>query len=132
MGILDKVTSVAKGNADKSGKPTVDVGNLKTKILYEEERIVEIFTEIGKKFYKDPDGDHDKLKELCEDIDSRRRRIIKMKFELNQYKGYKICLQCGTRLTDKFQFCGKCGAKLPDVTDDSFSSLDLEGFYKED
>ncbi|MBQ8297537.1 MAG: zinc ribbon domain-containing protein [Ruminococcus sp.] len=130
MGILDKVTSAAKSATDKT-KPSVDVGNLKTKILYEEERIVEIFTEMGKSFYKDPDGDHSKLRELCDDIDTRRRRILKMRLELNQVKGFKICPKCGMKLTDKFVYCGKCGTKLPDVSDENFSVLEMEGFYNE-
>ena len=72
------------------------------------------------------------MDEFCADIDTRRRRIMKMKVEFNQLKGYKVCPKCGTRLTDKFQFCGKCGAKLPDMDDDSSSNLNIEGFYDED
>lgn len=130
MGILDKIGGAGKTVSDKT-KNMSDTSNLKNKILYEEERIVEIFTEIGQKYYKNPDGDHSKLKELCADIDTRRRRIMKMRVEFNQIKGYKVCPKCGTKLTDKFQFCGKCGSKLPDMSDENFSTLNIEGFYDE-
>ena len=112
MGILDKIGGAGKSVTDKT-KSMSDAGNLKNKILYEEERIIEIFQEIGKLYYKDPKANVAKMDEFCADIDTRRRRIMKMKVEYNQIKGYKVCPKCGTRLTDKFQFCGKCGAKLP-------------------
>lgn len=54
MRILDKVTGAIKSVTDKT-KLTVDVENLKAKIFYEEERIVEILAEIGKNFYKNLD-----------------------------------------------------------------------------
>lgn len=131
MGILDKIGGAGKSVTDKT-KSMSDAGNLKNKILYEEERIIEIFQEIGKLYYKDPKANVAKMDEFCADIDTRRRRIMKMKVEFNQLKGYKVCPKCGTRLTDKFQFCGKCGAKLPDMDDDSSSNLNIEGFYDED
>jgi rubrerythrin len=135
MSIVSKISG-AVGGASKSvsdkTKNLSDASNLKNKILYEEERIVEIFTEIGQKYYKDRTSDTSKLDSLCEDIDTRRRRIMKMRVEYNQIKGYKVCPKCGTKLTDKFQFCGKCGAKLPDMDDENFSKLNIEGFYDED
>lgn len=131
MGILDKIGGAGKSVTDKT-KSMSDAGNLKNKILYEEERIIEIFQEIGKLYYKDPKANVAKMDEFCADIDTRRRRIMKMKVEYNQIKGYKVCPKCGTRLTDKFQFCGKCGAKLPDMDDESYSALNMEGFYEED
>lgn len=131
MGFLDKIGGASKSVSDKT-KSMSDAGNLKNKILYEEERIVEIFAEIGQKYYKDAKANAAKMDDLCADIDTRRRRIMKMKVEYNQIKGYKICPKCGTKLTDKFQFCGKCGSKLPDMEDENFTSLNIEGFYDED
>ena len=90
MSILDKFNDASKGVSDKA-KNISEANNLKRKILYEEERIVEIFTDIGKKYYKNPDEDPNVFKVLCDDIDTRRRRILRMRFELNQIRGYKIC-----------------------------------------
>ena len=122
MGILNKFNDVSKGVNDKA-KSISEANNLKRKILYEEERIVEIFTDIGKKYYKNPNEDPNVLKVLCDDIDTRRRRIKRMRYEFNQIKGYKICPKCGAEVNDKFQFCGVCGARLPDADDEDFSSL---------
>ena len=128
MGILNKFNDVSKGVNDKA-KSISEANNLKRKILYEEERIVEIFTDIGKKYYKNPNEAPNVLKVLCDDIDTRRRRIKRMRYEFNQIKGYKICPKCGAEVNDKFQFCGVCGARLPDVDDEDFSSLESNDYY---
>ena len=47
MSILDKFTDVSRGVSEKT-KSMSEANNLKRKILYEEERIVEIFGDIGK------------------------------------------------------------------------------------
>lgn len=130
MGILDKFNDASKGVSDKA-KNISEANNLKRKILYEEERIVEIFTDIGKKYYKNPDEDPSVFRVLCEDIDTRRRRIKKMRFELNQIRGYKICPKCDAEVNEKFQFCGRCGARLPDPEDEDFTSLEPNDYYTE-
>ena len=130
MGILDTLGGVTKGASDKA-KNMSEANNLKRKILYEEERIVEIFTDIGKKYYKNPDGDAQELKLLCDDIDQRRRRIKKMRFELNGIRGYKICPKCDAEVNERFQFCGRCGARLPDMEDEDFMSLEPNDYYTE-
>ena len=130
MGILDKFNDVSRGVNDKA-KNISEANNLKRKILYEEERIVEIFTDIGKKYYKNPDEDPNVFRVLCEDIDTRRRRIKKMRFELNSMRGYKICPKCDAEVNEKFQFCGVCGARLPDSDDEDFTSLESNDYYTE-
>ena len=53
MGILNKIgeaASSASRNVNEKTKNMSDTSNLKRKILYEEERIVEIFTDIGKTY----------------------------------------------------------------------------------
>lgn len=71
------------------------------------------------------------MKALCDDIDTRRRRIKKMRFELNSMRGYKICPKCDAEVNEKFQFCGVCGARLPDSEDEDFASLESNDYYTE-
>ena len=68
---------------------------------------------------------------MCDYIDTRRRRIKKMRFELNTLRGYKLCPKCNTENSDKYQFCGACGARLPDIDDCDFTSLDENDYYTE-
>lgn len=124
MGIIDKISDVSRGVSDRT-KNMSEASNLKRKILYEQERIVEIFADIGKKYYKNPNEDPAVFKLLCDDIDQRRRRIKKMQFELSGIKGQKVCPKCKAEVNDNFQFCGKCGTKIPDnLEDDLFASLE--------
>lgn len=131
VSILDKIGDVSRGASDKA-KSISEANNLKRKILYEEERIVEIFGDIGKKYYKTRNEDPEGLKALCDDIDTRRRRIRKMRYELNGIRGYKICPQCSAEVNERFQFCGRCGARLPDVEDEDFLSLEFGDNNKND
>ncbi len=120
MGVLDKISGVVNDvnrNINEKTKDMSDASNLKRKILYEEERIVEIFCEIGKTYYKNPDNTSE-LKLLVDDIETRKKRIKKMRFELQTKKGFKICPNCQSEVQEKFMFCGTCGAKLPAGDDD--------------
>lgn len=121
MSLLDVVNATSRNVTEKT-KNMQELANLKRKITYEQERIVEIFTDIGKKYYEKAEGstDFSDLKVLCEDVDTRRRRIKKMLFELNNMRGYKICPQCHAQVSGKYKFCGTCGAKIPDPEDDDF------------
>ncbi len=132
MGIADVVGSIgstATGVADKA-KSISEVGNLKRKIAYEEERIVEIFADIGKSLYENRNQDMEDFAPLCDDIDLRKRRIKRMRLEMNEIRGIKLCETCGTEVDEKFQYCGVCGAKLPSsrevqVTENDGSLPDL-------
>lgn len=128
MGFMDAINSASKGASDKA-KTMSELSYLKKKVMYEEERIVEIFADIGKKYYLNPQIDPAELKPLCDDIEIRRRRIKKMKFEYNTLKGCKICPQCGAEVNSKFQFCGNCGASIPDPTLDEEDNSDITLSY---
>ena len=120
MGVFNKIGSAvsdANRNINEKTKNMSDTSNLKRKIAYEQERIVEIFTEIGRIYYKTPDNVAE-LKNLVDDIDTRKRRIKKMSFELQTKKGYKVCPNCQSEVQEKFSFCGVCGAKLPSGDED--------------
>ncbi len=116
MGLFDKVNQVSK-SVSGSSKNAAESSNLRKKILYERERIQEIYTEIGKAFCEDPHGDHKAEIAMCEDIADRKRRIESMQGDLSQIKGIRICGSCGARFDEKytFDFCGNCGAKLAAV-----------------
>ena len=125
MGIIDKFNDAQRVVAEKS-KTAAEINNLKRKILYEEERIVEIFADIGKKYYKNPNDDPASFKLLCDDIDTRKRRIKRMRFELNNIKGYKICPKCNFEVEQNNKFCGRCGAVLPETEEAEFAFMEPE------
>lgn len=125
MGILDVVSATSKSVNEKT-KNMQEMSNLKRKIIYERERIIEIYAQIGEKFYEmDPsDTDYSQLRVLCDDIDTRKRGIKKMIFSANNMRGYKICPQCKSEVSGKFKFCGACGARIPDPEDADFMDID--------
>lgn len=119
MGIFDKVNDASRGMSEKA-KGISELGNLKRKILYEEERIVEIFADIGKLYYMGADEHLEEIGTLCTDVDTRRRRIKKLKMEFYNIKGFQICPSCNAEVNDKFKFCNVCGAKILTPEDEDF------------
>lgn len=115
MGIMDTFNKASRSMNEMS-KNASETSNLRKKIAYENERINEILMEIGQLYYESEVQEVDKLKDLCADIDDRKRRIQSMKDEFYQIKGNRLCPTCGSSFDDKYQFafCGKCGAKLED------------------
>lgn len=130
MNIFEKVGESGKGVADKA-KNITEISNMKRKIIYEEERINEIFADMGKRYYKKRGEAVSSFEDLCADIDTRRRRIKKMQFEINAMRGFKVCPKCDSEIAEKFMYCGVCGAKLPSPDDDSFSVLDDDDCFVE-
>lgn len=130
MKIFEKVGESGRGVADKA-KNITEISNMKRKIIYEEERINEIFADIGKKYYKHRLNAVGGFDAICEDIDTRRHRIKKMKYEINLMRGFKVCTKCDSEISEKFMYCGVCGAKLPDPDDESFSVLEDEEYFVE-
>ena len=62
-------------------KNASEASNLRKKIAYERERIQEVMQEIGELYYESQEKELAKLKELCADIDDRKRRIQSMRLE---------------------------------------------------
>lgn len=116
MGIMNKVSDISRGMNEMS-KTASETNNLKKKIAYEQERIQEVTLEIGNLYYESGEKELQKLKELCADIDDRKRRIQSMKNDFHQIKGQKYCASCGMKFDEKYQFefCGKCGKKLKEA-----------------
>lgn len=115
MGIADvvgNISSTTSGISEKA-KSISEIGNLKRKIQYEEERIVEIYADIGKSLYENRNQGYEVFAPLCDDIDVRKRRIKKMRLEMNELRGIKLCETCGTEVDERYVYCGVCGSKLP-------------------
>lgn len=81
-------------------KNASEVNNLRKKIAYERERIQEVMQEIGELYYESQEKELTKLKELCADIDDRKRRIQSMRLELQQMKGKRVCPGCGMQFDE--------------------------------
>ena len=118
MSVLDKVgdtlSSVSKDVVGKV-KSGSDISKIKQQIVYEEERILDFYTQLGKHYYVDKTSNaSEQYAKLCQEIDERSERIVRLKKQINSLKGIKICSSCGSVVTNNFLFCGLCGFKLPD------------------
>lgn len=119
MGIFEKVSetisSTSRDMANKA-RTVADVSKLKHQIFIEEEKIKDIYTELGKKYYKDNGSNPaEKYAPFCDEAYITKARIEKLKQQIYSIKGIKVCEKCGAEVDEEYQFCGICGAKLPEV-----------------
>ena len=131
MGIADvvgNISSTTTGLSEKA-KNISEIGNLKRKIQYEEERIVEIYADIGKSLYENRNQTPEDFAPLCDDIDVRKRRIKKMRLEMNELRGIKLCETCGTEVDERYLYCGVCGSKLPSSRDVAVTGESANEFF---
>jgi epoxyqueuosine reductase QueG len=120
MGIADVVGSIgstATGVADKA-KSISEVGNLKRKIAYEEERIVEIFADIG------PSVDRLLAYRAGLGFYGKNKMLINPDFGSYFFIGYILCdieLESDASIERECDGCGKCIKACPgSALDDSF------------
>ena len=92
---------------------------LKSKINSLEEKIFQIYAEVGEIVYNEIKDGKDVSKEevavKCEDISRKKDEISKLKSELLTVKKIKKCVNCGVELEIESEFCSKCGSKQPKV-----------------
>lgn len=124
MGLLD----TGRGVADMA-RNLPEIGNIRKKIAYEEERINELLADIGRKYYVTRSVDKQAFDKLCDEIDAKRIKVKKMEYGINSMKGFKVCPKCRAEISERYLFCGVCGTKLPNIIDDDFSKLDPSEYY---
>jgi len=123
--IFKKVKSVAADVVDGAEKVTKNVvktsGNLvdQTKLKFAmneiEQKINEVYIEIGKYVYdqhKDGAEFTDIVGENCTKLDDLNTDLNELKQQLAESKNSVICNDCSTMNPSDSQFCSKCGSKL--------------------
>ncbi len=92
---------------------------LKSKINSLEEKIFEIYAEVGEIVYNEikdgKDASKEELAVKCEDISRKKDEISKLQSELLTVKKIKKCVNCGVELEIESEFCSKCGSKQPKI-----------------
>jgi hypothetical protein len=100
--------------AAKKSKDLIKYSNLSLSLASYEKDINELYEKIGEKIYKKYKiGDQnfqevirycDEIKELEEDMEETRSKLLKIKDK-------KECKKCGNFIDKKAHFCDKCGHK---------------------
>lgn len=111
--ISKKVSDTAKTAAKKSCE-LVEVTKLSLSVGTEEDKIVKIYTDIGKAIYDSynrGEAIDEKFIEKCEQAKSIEQSIKEIKFKIQELKEVKECTNCGEELELDAVFCAKCGTK---------------------
>ena len=122
--VTQKVGEAAQAAAKKSGE-MVEIVKLKRDIGGEEDKIQNMFREIGKKVYDNFCANQEagpEFQEICLNIRTCEENISELKEKINEIgeqksapaegPASKFCSSCGSTLEAEAKFCPKCGNKL--------------------
>jgi hypothetical protein len=120
MPFVDNISKFAKSvsdsavNAAKKSGELVEVTKLNMSIQTEEEKIKELYSQIGSIFYKkysDKEDIDEEFVSIINDVKSCEEAINNLKQQMLSIKKVKVCGTCGSELEPEDVFCKKCGTK---------------------
>lgn len=114
----EKATEAYKVTKEKASDISEEI-KLKSKINSLEEKIYEIYAEIGEIVYNEvkdgKDVSKDEIIAKCEEISRNKDEIERLKTKLLAVKKIKKCSNCGEELGIEVDFCSKCGKEQPKI-----------------
>lgn len=111
----------------ETAKKVMEISKLEYAIanqLVEKDRLA---TQLGYVVFNTYDNiDRDSIANLVVKMDSADKKIKEMKDKVYKLKGLKKCESCGEVSKADQNFCGKCGAKLPECVEDEADDIEVE------
>ena len=119
MGFFDKLSDIVSTTGkelNKKAKDLVSTSKLESQINLEEEKIHNIYVQIGTEYYDQyKDDPVNPFAKLCEQITASKSTIEELKKEMERLKGLQRCPSCGASVSVEAAFCPSCGTKMPEV-----------------
>ena len=122
MDFLNKLGKTASEAYHATKEKASDISEeikLKSKVNSLEEKVYEIYAEIGEIVYQEvkagKDVSKDEITIKCEEISRKKDEIAKLKAEILAVKKIKKCESCGVELDITAEFCSKCGKEQPKI-----------------
>ncbi len=123
MGFFDKLSDIVSTTGkelNKKAKDLVSTSKLESQISLEEEKIHNIYVQIGTEYYEQYKEDPvNPFARLCEQITASRETIEELKKEVERLKGLQRCPSCGASVSIEAAFCPSCGTKMPEAKKES-------------
>ncbi len=105
-------------DATQKAKDLSGAAKLNLDIRSKEDFVEKQYAELGKIYYQAHQGESDvDGAEHFELIKEALDAIDKMRIEIQELKGTKVCPRCGAEVADDAGFCSACGEKIPEVVD---------------
>jgi len=111
---IGKTISEGAASAAKKSGELVEITKINLTISGEEDKIKNLYTEIGKHVVnKHENGENvdTDLLDYCKQVDDLNKAISELKNKIIELKNAKICSGCGCEIEKETMFCPKCGTK---------------------
>lgn len=110
---LGKKASEAGQGAVQQAKIFAEVTKIKSHISDEEDKIDELYKQIGKDYFeRHKDDPNDVYAQACDSIKEANANIVAFNQQIRDIKGVSICPACGAEVDRNSGFCSSCGAAL--------------------
>lgn len=112
--ILADLKNTAKTAMKKSGE-ILELGKLKIAAVDTQNEINKAFCELGRALYnaeKAGSEDAESLKKMIDDIDNLYEKLALQEEQYAELKNEKKCKSCGSKCSDKSNFCSVCGERF--------------------
>lgn len=119
--LFNKVMSKGTDMMNK-GKEVGTILQIKSQIALEENKLNEVYKDIGKEIcnrYSNPFDKLDSIEEIaaiweakCIEVNEIKERILNFENKINELEGYIKCPVCGSKVEKGKKFCGCCGKNI--------------------
>lgn len=113
MALFDNLRGVISNTSKDVTAKAKDVAataKLKSQIALEKGKLTDLFAELGKAFYENPEDEN--IAALKDSITASKELIAGYEKQLIDQKGLDVCPNCGATIAKDVLFCGKCGSKI--------------------
>lgn len=117
----------------KKTKDMSDISRLNHEITKQQEAIDKTYNQIGKLYFENYSNlDYADLKELCDSIKEANQKIEDFKVEITQIKGITNCPNCNQEVSNNATFCGSCGYRLKDDSENPQNAISTSESVSDD
>ncbi|MDL2300871.1 hypothetical protein LJC58_00755 [Lachnospiraceae bacterium OttesenSCG-928-D06] len=106
--VSETITSKSK-NVAKKARDIVEISSLNGQITAQEDKIRQIFLELGKSVYEQEIKADPETAEKCSEVEAAYGEIKRLEKEIVLLKGIKKCNECGFNVAAESAFCPECG-----------------------
>ncbi|MBE6632034.1 MAG: zinc ribbon domain-containing protein [Ruminococcaceae bacterium] len=114
---ISKTLSTVAETTVKGAEKLTDIAKLKYQIYVEENKLENVYQNMGKLYYEDPENNLPTLKLQRSIAGELIERIEKLKLILAEATNHFTCRSCGEKVGKDMYFCPRCGKKIVKETE---------------
>lgn len=112
-------------NIKETAMTAMDSAKLQYRIISQRNELNAMYATLGRKLYRDVDGegsehetDIEDISGLCERIKAKDEILTGLEKQFRIVAGKVICSGCGRFMSERYSYCPYCGKRISDASED--------------